>query len=133
MGNAGSRTPVLVIEPPHGWLRIDWRELVASRHLFWRLLARPIQVRYKQMVLGASWAILRPVVTMAIFSAFFGRLLKVPSDPGVPYPLFVYAGLLPWNFVAATVTGAASSSVSNSGLLTKVYFPRLLLPLSVAG
>ena len=127
------REPVLTIEPSRGWLFVDWREVFAFRYLFWRMLLRPIQVRYKQTLLGVSWAVVKPVVSMVVFTVFFGKLLQVEERVGLPYPLFVYAGLLPWSFMASTVSGAAGNTVGNAGLITKVYFPRVLLPLSVLG
>ena len=90
-----------VIEPPKGWHMLNWRELWAYRELLWVLTMRDIKVRYKQTVLGAGWAIIRPVMTMVIFSVVFGQLAKMPSD-GLPYPIFVYAGLLPWTFFSAS-------------------------------
>jgi lipopolysaccharide transport system permease protein len=111
---------------------VDWRELWAYRGLLWVLTARDIKVRYKQTVLGSAWAILRPVTTMLIFSVVFGRLAKMPSD-GVPYPIFVYAALLPWTFFASAVSGSGQSLVSSTQLVSKVYFPRLIIPLSSIG
>lgn len=121
-----------VIQPPRGWQMLDWRELWAYRELLWVLTARDIKVRYKQTVLGAGWAILRPVLTMAIFSVVFGRLAQMPSD-GLPYPIFVYAGLLPWTFFAAAIGTSGNSLVGSAHLVSKVYFPRLIIPLSSVG
>lgn len=121
-----------VIEPPKGWHMLDWRELWAYRELLWVLTARDIRVRYKQTVLGAAWAIIRPVVTMVIFSVVFGQLARMPSD-GYPYPVFVYAGLLPWTFFAAAVAMSGQSLVGSAHLVSKVYFPRLIIPLASAG
>ena len=98
-----------VIEPPKGWHMLNWRELWAYRELLWVLTMRDIKVRYKQTVLGAGWAIIRPVMTMVIFSVVFGQLAKMPSD-GLPYPIFVYAGLLPWTFFSASI-GASGQSL----------------------
>jgi lipopolysaccharide transport system permease protein len=109
------------------WLLPDFRELWAHRELFYLLVVRDIKVRYKQTVLGAAWAVLQPFLTMVVFSVFFGRLAGVPSD-GIPYPIFAYAGLLPWMFFANAVSGSANSLVESSALITKVYFPRLLIP-----
>jgi len=111
---------------------LDWRELWAYRELLWVLTTRDIRVRYKQTVLGASWAILRPFLTMVIFSVVFGQLAKMPSD-GLPYPIFVYAGLLPWTFFAAAISSSGGSLVGSSHLVSKVYFPRLIIPLSSVG
>ena len=121
-----------VIEPARGWRMLDWRELWAYRELLWVLTARDIKVRYKQTVLGAGWAILRPFITMVIFSVVFGQLARMPSD-GYPYPVFVYAGLLPWTFFAAAIGTSGGSLVGSSHLVSKVYFPRLIIPLSSIG
>jgi len=123
---------VTVIEPLQGWRMLDWRELWAYRELLWVLTARDVKVRYKQTVLGAAWAVLRPLTTMLIFSVVFGRLAKMPSD-GIPYPIFVYSALLPWTFFAAAITSSGQSLVGSSHLVSKVYFPRLIIPLSSIG
>jgi lipopolysaccharide transport system permease protein len=123
---------VTVIEPPRGWRMLDWRELWAYRELLWVLAARDVQVRYKQAVLGAAWAVIRPFTTMVIFSVVFGRLAGMPSE-GFPYPVFVYAGLLPWTFFASAVTSSGQSLVGSAHLVSKVYFPRLIIPLASAG
>jgi lipopolysaccharide transport system permease protein len=123
---------VTVIEPPTGWRMLDWRELWAYRELLWVLTTRDIKVRYKQTVLGAAWAVIRPFLTMVIFSVVFGHLAKMPSD-GYPYPVFVYAGLLPWIFFAAAIGASGQSLVGSAGLVSKVYFPRLIIPLSSVG
>lgn len=121
-----------VIEPVKGWRMLDWRELWAYRELLWVLTTRDIKVRYKQTVLGAGWAILRPFITMVIFSVVFGQLARMPSD-GYPYPVFVYAALLPWTFFAAAIGASGGSLVGSSHLVSKVYFPRLIIPLSSVG
>jgi lipopolysaccharide transport system permease protein len=121
-----------VIEPVKGWRMLDWRELWAYRELLWVLTTRDIKVRYKQTVLGAGWAILRPFITMVIFSVIFGQLAKMPSD-GHPYPVFVYAALLPWTFFAAAIGTSGGSLVGSAHLVSKVYFPRLIIPLSSVG
>lgn len=123
---------VTIIEPRTGWHMLNWRELWAYRELFWVLTTRDIKVRYKQTVLGASWAIIRPVMTMVIFSVVFGQLAKMPSD-GFPYPVFVYAALLPWTFFAASIGTSGQSLVGSAQLVSKVYFPRLIIPLSSVG
>jgi lipopolysaccharide transport system permease protein len=123
---------VTVIEPTKGWRMLDWRELWAYRELLWVLTSRDIKVRYKQTVLGAGWAILRPFITMVIFSVVFGQLAQMPSD-GYPYPVFVYAGLLPWTFFSAAIGTSGGSLVGSSHLVSKVYFPRLIIPLSSIG
>jgi lipopolysaccharide transport system permease protein len=121
-----------VIQPPRGWELLDMRELWAYRELLWVLVARDVRVRYKQTLLGGGWAILRPLLAMAVFTLVFGRLAKLPSE-GAPYPVFVLAGLLPWTFFSTSVTGAAESLVGTQGMISKVYFPRLLIPLSTLG
>jgi len=128
--HAISRT--IRIEPRSGRLRIDLRELWEYRELLWILALRDIKVRYKQTVLGVLWAILQPLTAMAIFSVVFGRLAKLPSD-GLPYPLFVFAALLPWTFFANAVTNSGNSLIGSANLVSKVYFPRLVIPLAAAG
>ena len=129
---SGSTDATTVIHPPHGWELLDLRELWAYRELLWVLVGRDVRVRYKQTVLGAAWAILRPVLAMAVFTVVFGRLAKMPSE-GAPYPVFVLAGLVPWTFFSTAATGAAESLVGSQGMISKVYFPRLLVPLSTLG
>ena len=120
---------VTVIEPSRGWVAIRLDELWEYRELLYFLVWRDIKVRYKQTVLGAVWAIIQPFFTMVVFSLFFGRLAKVPSD-GIPYPIFSYAGLLPWTFFANSLAMSSSSVVGSALLISKVYFPRLVVPLS---
>ena len=120
-----------VIEPKNGWIPFDFREVWKFRELFYFLTKRDIKVRYKQTVLGGLWAIIQPVFTMIVFTIFFGRLAKVPSD-GIPYPIFVYAGLLPWTYFANALTASGNSLIENSNLITKVYFPRLIMPASAS-
>jgi lipopolysaccharide transport system permease protein len=117
------------IEPAQGVRPFDLRELWAFRELLYFLVWRDIKVRYKQTVLGALWAVLQPVMTMAIFAVFLGRLAHVPSD-GLPYPLFSFAGLVPWTYFATAITSGALSVVGSQQLISKVYFPRLLIPLA---
>ena len=121
-----------VIEPARGWRMLDLRELWAYRELLWVLAGRDVRVRYKQTVLGAGWAVLRPVLTMLVFSAVFGALAGVPSD-GYPYPIFVYSALLPWTFFATALAAAGGSVVGSAQLVTKIYFPRLVVPLASIG
>jgi lipopolysaccharide transport system permease protein len=123
---------VLVIEPQHGWRSIDFGELWRYRELLYFLIWRDIKVRYKQTVIGAAWAILQPLCQMVIFSVIFGAFARIPSE-GFPYPIFVYAGLLPWTFFANAVAQSSVSLVNQSQLLTKVYFPRLFIPSSSIG
>ncbi len=121
--------PYLVIKPKKGWQLIDFRELVEYRDLFYFLVSRDIKVRYKQTVLGGLWAIIQPFFMMVVFSVFFGRLAKIPSD-GVPYPIFSYSALVAWGYFANCVSSSSSSVISNGGLISKVYFPRLIAPLT---
>jgi lipopolysaccharide transport system permease protein len=129
MTPAVSSAPVLVLRPSRGFLRLDLKEVWAYRELLLFLVWRDIKVRYKQTALGAAWAIIQPVMTMVVFSIFFGRLAKVPSD-GVPYPVFAFAALLPWQLFAFSLTESSNSLVGSQNLITKVYFPRLVIPLS---
>jgi len=119
----------LVIEPSRGWVSLQLEELWAYRELLYFLIWRDIKVRYKQTVLGATWAVLQPFFTMVVFSLFFGKLAKVPSD-GLPYPVFAFAALVPWGFFAQGLNQAADSLVGHAHLIKKVYFPRLVVPLS---
>jgi len=117
------------IEPPKGFISVSLRELWQYRDLLYFLVWRDIKVRYKQTGLGVAWAVLQPLLTMVVFSVFFGRLAKMPSD-GVPYSLFTFAGLVPWIFFANGLTQSSNSLVSSSNLISKVYFPRLHVPLA---
>ena len=123
--------PVTIIEPKKGWIPIDFKEIWKYRELFYFLTKRDIKVRYKQTVLGGLWAIIQPFFTMVVFSIFFGRLAKLPSD-GIPYPIFVYAGLLPWTYFANSITNSGNSLVGSANLITKVYFPRVIIPASAS-
>jgi lipopolysaccharide transport system permease protein len=125
----GDVLPVLWIEPSRGWVSLRLGELWEYRELLYFLVWRDIKVRYKQTALGAAWAILQPVLTMVVFSVFFGRLAKVPSD-GIPYPVFVYAALLPWQLFAYALSESANSLVGSQNLIKKVYFPRLVVPIA---
>lgn len=124
--------PVIEIVPRRRTRILDFSELWSYRELFLVLAARDISVRYKQTVLGASWAVLQPLATMVLFSVVFGYLARLPSD-GLPYPVFVYSALLPWIFFSSTVSTAAGSLVNSQQLVSKVYFPRLIIPLSALG
>lgn len=117
------------VQPSRGWAALRLADLWAYRELVYFLTWRDVKVRYKQTVLGAAWAILQPLLTMLIFSLFFGKLAHVPSD-GIPYPLFTLAGLVPWTFFSNGLTQASNSLVGNANLITKVYFPRLVAPLA---
>jgi lipopolysaccharide transport system permease protein len=125
----GDALPVLRIEPSRGWVPLRLGELWEHRELLYFLVWRDIKVRYKQTALGAAWAILQPVLTMVVFSVFFGRLAKVPSD-GIPYPVFVYAALLPWQLFAYALSESTNSLVGSQNLIKKVYFPRLVVPIA---
>ncbi|PWT80836.1 MAG: phosphate ABC transporter permease [Acidobacteria bacterium] len=117
------------IEPSNGWVPLKLKELWNYRELLYFLIWRDVKVRYKQTVLGAAWAIIQPLFTMVVFSLFFGRLAKIPSD-GVPYPIFSYAALVPWTFFANGLTQSSNSLVGSANLITKVYFPRLTIPIA---
>lgn len=118
----------LVIEPDSNLGFAQLRsEIMEFKDLLWVIAARDIKVRYKQTVLGAAWAVLQPLLTMLIFTVVFGRLAKLPSD-GIPYPVYVFAGLVPWTLFANSVTAASNSMISSSHLISKVYFPRILVP-----
>jgi lipopolysaccharide transport system permease protein len=128
----GAEPDVLVIRPRSGWIAIEWGELLRSRELLYFLVWRDIKVRYKQTVLGVAWAVLQPLLTMLIFTVIFGRFAGIPSD-GVPYAVFVFAGLLPWTFFSGGLTTAGQSLISQQHLLTKIYFPRLFVPTAAVG
>jgi lipopolysaccharide transport system permease protein len=124
--------PITVIERRSGWRFIDLGELWRYRELLWFLAWRDIKVRYKQTVLGAGWAILQPLAMMAVFSLFFGQMPGM-ATADVPYPLFVFAGLLPWFFFSNAFASASQSIIGSQNLVTKVYFPRLIIPLGAIG
>jgi len=123
--------PVVVIEP-RAWLVPDLHELWAYRELLYFLMWRDVKVRYKQTVLGILWVVLQPLMMMLVFAFLFGRMAGIKSD-GIPYSLFAYAGLLPWTFFASAVNAAGNSVVNSAGLITKVYFPRMLVPAAAVG
>jgi lipopolysaccharide transport system permease protein len=125
----GVEAPVLVIEPSRGWVGLKLRELWEYRELVYFLIWRDVKVRYKQTVLGAAWAVIQPLFSMLVFTVVFGKLAKMPSD-GVPYPLFSYAALLPWNYFAQGLTSSSDSLVGSANLIKKVYFPRLAIPVA---
>ena len=120
--------PTLRIAPSKGWVPLKLRELWEYRELLYFLMWRDIKVRYKQTALGATWAIIQPFLTMVVFSIFFGSLGKIPSD-GIPYPIFAFTALVPWGFFANGLSQSSNSLVGSSHLITKVYFPRLIVPL----
>jgi lipopolysaccharide transport system permease protein len=121
--------PELLIRPRRGWVGIDWRELVHYRELLYFLVWRDVKVRYKQTAIGAAWAVLSPLLTVLIFTAVFGNLARIPSD-GLPYVVFAFAGFLPWTYFAQALTRSSVSLVGNAQLITKVYFPRLMIPVA---
>jgi lipopolysaccharide transport system permease protein len=125
----GPSARLTIIRPSTGWVPLRLRELWEYRELLYFLTWRDIKVRYKQTALGAAWAVIQPFFTMVVFSVFFGRLAKLPSD-GVPYPVFTYTALVPWTFFATALTQASNSLVDHGRLITKVYFPRLLVPMA---
>ncbi|MBI4407066.1 MAG: ABC transporter permease [Candidatus Kerfeldbacteria bacterium] len=118
-----------VIKPKNQWYRIDLAELLRYKDLFYFLSIRDIKVRYKQTAIGIVWALFLPIITMIIFTIFFGNFAQISSD-GIPYPIFVYVGLLFWNFFSQSVNNASASLVGNEGIIKKIYFPKLLLPAS---
>ena len=124
--------PEYLIRPRTGWIPVDWAELYRGRELLYFLIWRDIKVRYKQTSLGVAWAVLQPLLTLVIFTVIFGRYAKIPSE-GFPYPVFAFAGLLPWTFFANGVAQAGQSLISQQNLLTKVYFPRLFVPTAAVG
>jgi lipopolysaccharide transport system permease protein len=127
MGQSGM-TPIIV-QPSRGWPKLELRQLWGYRDLLFYLAWRDVSVRYKQTLIGAAWAVVQPVCSMLVFSLFFGSLAGMPSD-GVPYGVFCFAALLPWNYFAKAMSQAGVSLVSNSNLVTKIYFPRLVIPLA---
>jgi len=124
--------PVVTIEAQSWWVPLNFRDLWACRELLYFLMWRDIKVRYKQTLLGAAWAVIQPLTTMIIFTYFFGKLARVPTE-GVPYPIFFYTGLLLWTFFSNAVGSGANSLIGNSNLITKVYFPRLIIPTAAVG
>jgi lipopolysaccharide transport system permease protein len=119
----------IIIQPAHGWIPVNLDEVWEYRELLYFLTWRDIKVRYKQTMIGAAWAIIQPFFMMVVFSLFFGHLAKVPSD-GIPYPIFVYCALLPWQLFAHALGESSNSLVANERLITKVYFPRLVIPIA---
>jgi lipopolysaccharide transport system permease protein len=132
VANKSSAGQITLIDAGQGWHLIDVRELWRYRELLYFLALRDIKVRYKQTLLGAAWAVLQPALMMVVFTVFLGRMAHVPSAD-LPYPLFVYAGLLPWTFFATAVANAGNSVVGSERLITKIYFPRLAIPFAAVG
>jgi lipopolysaccharide transport system permease protein len=123
------KTPLVVIEPSNSWVALNLRDLWVYRELLYFLTWRDIKVRYKQTLLGVAWAIMQPLFTMLVFTLFFGRLAGMDMrTEGMPYPLFAFAGLLPWTFFANAITNSGNSLVGSANLITKVYFPRMIIP-----
>jgi lipopolysaccharide transport system permease protein len=122
-------THCTVIEPPKGWFSLNLKEVWAYRELLGLFARRDVSVRYKQSFVGIGWAVIQPIMTMLIFTIVFGRFAKLPSE-GIPYPVFTYCALLPWNYFARSLGDSSDSLVASSNLITKVYFPRLILPFS---
>jgi lipopolysaccharide transport system permease protein len=129
---AAADLPVQIIAPASGWVPIRLRELWEYRELLYFLIWREVKIRYKQAALGVAWAVLQPVLTMVIFSVVFGRFAGMPSD-GLPYPVFAYCALLPWQLFTFALTESSNSVVANQRLITKVYFPRLMMPIAAVG
>jgi len=121
--------PVVCIAPRRGWLALDLAELWTYRELLYFFVWRDIKVRYKQTVIGAAWAVLQPLMTMLVFSLFFGKLAKIPSQ-GLPYPIFYYCALLPWMYFSTAMQGATNIVVDHQRVITKIYFPRVVLPIA---
>ena len=128
-----SESPLTVIKPTRGWRVVNLRELWRYRELLVFLTWRDIKVRYKQTVLGAAWAVLQPLAMMVVFSMFMGQVVTSTAGALAHYPLFAFTGLLPWTLFATAITSAGTSVVANQNLVTKVYFPRLIIPISAAG
>ena len=124
--------PLVTICPSRKWVALNLRDLWAYRDVLYFLMWRDIKVRYKQTLFGVAWAILQPFLTMVIFAIFFGKLAGMPSD-GIPYPLFAYSGLVPWTFFANALAGGGNSLIGNPNLITKVYFPRMIIPSAAIG
>lgn len=124
--------PVVIIEPHSGWRGIDWKELREYRDLLWFMTWRNIKVRYAQSAIGVGWAILQPVASMLVFTVIFGRLVGVQTD-GAPYAVFAFVALVPWTYFSNCLTEGTDSMVSNAHIISKIYFPRLILPLSILG
>jgi len=124
--------PYRIIRPPKGWWSVNWSEIWRYRELLYFLAWRDVKVRYKQTVLGVLWAFIQPFVQIVVFSVIFGRFARMDSE-GLPYPVFASAGLLPWQFFSETLNRSSTSMLQSAGLVTKVYFPRLIIPIAAAG
>ena len=119
----------IIIEPSRGWFNLKLKAVWRYRELLYFLVWRDVKVRYKQTALGVAWVLLQPLISMLVYSGIFGVLLSVPTG-GIPYPLFVLSGLLPWQYFAGSLTKSSNSLIDNTNLITKIYFPRLVVPLS---
>jgi len=126
---SGDPEPTIKIRPPRRWVPVDFHELGEYRELLFSFVSRDVKIRYKQTVLGFLWAIIQPLFLMVVFTLFFGRIANIPSD-GIPYPLFSFAALIPWTLFAEGLTRSSTSMVNNANIITKVYFPRLIIPIS---
>ncbi len=124
-----SAPTVVRLEPPHGWLELRLGEVWAYRELLYFFAMRDIKIRYKQTAIGVLWVVLQPLMTMGVFTIFFGRLAKLPSQ-GLPYPVFYFAALVPWAYFSLALTNCTNIVVDNQNVITKVYFPRLILPVA---
>lgn len=127
--NSGDQMPIIIIKPRPAWKLLDFKEISQYRDLFYMLVVREIKVRYKQTVLGGLWAILQPLLTMIVFSLFFGGLAKMPSN-GSPYPLFSFAAVVPWTYFSNALSSASTSLINNKAFINKVYFPRISIPVA---
>jgi len=125
-----SSCPLTVIEPPHGWRVINLRELIAYRDLFWFLTYKAIRTRYAQSALGIGWAIIQPVMTMVVFTLIFGKMVKVSTD-GAPYAIFSFVALVPWTYFQEALSESVQTLISEQNMIRKIYFPRLILPISL--
>lgn len=130
--NHTDRARVRIIRPPRGWLPVRWDELWRYRELLYFLTWRDVKVRYKQTALGVLWAFIQPFLKLVVFTVIFGKVAKLDSE-GFPYPIFLYAGLLPWQFFSEALSRSSTSVIGSANLITKVYFPRLIIPLSSVG
>ena len=126
--NSSTSTHKVIIQPKTGWQLIDWKEIFHYKDLFYFLILRDVKSLYKQTVLGFSWAILRPFITMVIFQLIFNKLAKISTD-GSPGPIFYYSGLVPWMYFSSSFTRSTNSLITGAGIFTKVYFPRIVLPI----
>ncbi|MDT5060831.1 MAG: lipopolysaccharide transport system permease protein [Acidobacteriota bacterium] len=121
--------PLFIIQPSKSWTALDLRAIWTYRELLYFLTWRDVKVRYKQTILGIAWVGMQPILTTLVFTIFLGKVMRVPSE-GIPYPLFIYAGMLPWTFFSGAITSSSNSLVGNAHLITKIYFPRVLIPIS---